>query len=80
MSGGWLRPVVGDGALFPLETEELFAQPALLDFFRGLHLAANVVFREVRRLPFVDFGIGVVDRRKRLFLLDRRYPFFDPPA
>ena len=44
---------------------------------RSLHLAADFVFREVRTLPFIDFGNRMIDRRKRLFLLDRGYPFLD---
>jgi hypothetical protein len=64
-------------ALFPLKTKELFAQRVFVFLLRSFHLAANVVFRKVRRLPFIDFGYRVVDRRKRLFLLDRCYPFLD---
>ena len=75
---GWLAsPSSATEALFPLKTEELFAQRVFVFLLRGLHLAANVVFRKVRRLPFIDFGNRVVDRRKRLFLLDRRYPLLD---
>jgi hypothetical protein len=35
--------------------------------------SADFVFREVRTLPFIDFGNRMIDRRKRLFLLDRGY-------
>src|SRR5580658_2763956 len=63
-------------ALLPLETEELFAQRVFVFLLCSLYLAANVVFGKVRSLPFIDFGYRVVDRRQRLFLLDRRYPFF----
>jgi hypothetical protein len=60
-----------------LEAKEFFAQRVFVSFLRGLHLATTLVFRKMRRLPFIDFSDWLVDRRKRLFLLDRGYPFLD---
>jgi hypothetical protein len=60
-----------------LESKELFAQPVFVSLLRGLHLAADFVFLEVRLLPLIDLRYRMIDRSQRLFLPDRRDPFLD---
>jgi len=44
---------------------------------RSLHFGSTFFFLEVRVLPLIDFGDRMIDRRERLFMLDRTDPFLD---
>jgi hypothetical protein len=49
------------GNYFCLETKEFLTQRIFVFLLRGLHLAANFVFRKMRPLPFVDLRYRMID-------------------
>jgi hypothetical protein len=45
-----------------LEAKELLPQRVVVSLLGSFHFLANLIFFEVRRFPFVDFGNRMIDR------------------